>query len=58
MCDLFSSAFKRDKAVIINFSELHHMCDIFSFCLFNCASVFFFTDFTIVFKMNVEKSES
>ena len=61
MCDLFSSLFKCDKAVNSNFSELHHICDIFSFCSFNCASlvfVSFFTEITIVFKMNIEKRES
>ena len=61
-CYLFSSLFKPDKAVISKFSELHHMCDIFSFCSFNCASLvsgsfffFFSTEITIVLKMNVEK---
>ena len=59
MRDLFSSLFKRDKAVISTFSKMHHMWDIFSFCSLNFASlVFFFTEITIVFKMNIEKSES
>ena len=60
MCDRFS-LFKCDKPVISNSSELHHMCDIFSICSFNCASlvfVSFFTEITIVFKMSIEKNES